>query len=225
MRRNSSQPQPTPESFSTAFDSRLLLYTIAAGAAMASVPATSAEVLFTPSNASLKYPNKLAIDLDHDGSADFVLSITNCLTSYGTVKCFKAYGANPGNAIGVDADGPLALKKNARICQGPRSGWFDGDVWVGSYSSHNWRLSNGDRFLGIEFLINNEIHYGWIGFRSVALGGYPTATLAGWAYETDANKAIAAGDRGINSQPTTSVEPTSLEILAIGHKGQELRRK
>ena len=81
-----------------------------------------------------------------------------------------------------------------------------------------------NRFLGVRFLINGEIHYGWIGFRKVRV--YPMgARLYGWAYETEPNKEIIAGDTGRAEQSDSSISPTSLEILAAGHSGIEQRRK
>jgi hypothetical protein len=51
------------------------------------------------------------------------------------------------------------------------------------------------------------------------------APLGGWAYETEANKAILAADKGNTSESTGSINPTSLEILAAGHTRMEERRK
>jgi hypothetical protein len=84
-----------------------------------------------------------------------------------------------------------------------------------------------DKFLGVRFVINGEVHYGWIGFRCVTVA-YPviTAKLGGWAYETVPNKSISAGDTGSGSAQSHGViSPTSLELLAAGHGAIEHHRK
>ena len=66
-------------------------------------------------------------------------------------------------------------------------------------------------------MIDGEIHYGWIGFRSTDLG---VAKLAGWAYETEPNTPIIVGDRGAANSASGGfqiAEPTSLQLLAMGH--------
>ena len=90
----------------------------------------------------------------------------------------------------------------------------------------NW-LGISDRYLGVKFLIESKVHYGWIGFRSV-LSHFPrvTAALGGWAYETQPNTTILAGDKGVAaSVHTTSGNASSLEVLASGHAAIEQRRK
>ena len=81
-----------------------------------------------------------------------------------------------------------------------------------------------NRFLGVKFRIGNEAHYGWIGFRYVNVSPGVYAALGGWAYETEADKAILAGDKGSGSI-TGSINPTSLEILAAGHTAIVERRR
>jgi hypothetical protein len=71
-------------------------------------------------------------------------------------------------------------------------------------------------------MINGEVHYGWVGFRSVSVvNSRLTAVLGGWAYETEPNKPIVAGDEGegMESNTMSSLRPTSLQLLAMGHTG------
>ena len=80
---------------SPALDHRMLLYTVAAGAALAATPAISAEVVFTPSSAILSGTSgSFAIDLDNDGSADVQLSLTSIFSrsGYGKVTALVASG-------------------------------------------------------------------------------------------------------------------------------------
>jgi hypothetical protein len=80
------------------------------------------------------------------------------------------------------------------------------------------------RCLGVRFLINGEVHYGWIGFREVH--DYPVAVkLYGWAYETVPDKEILAGDEGTGAPLNSSISPTSLGRLAAGHAAIDERRR
>jgi hypothetical protein len=57
-----------------------------------------------------------------------------------------------------------------------------------------------DKFLGLRFGINGEPHYGWARLTvDVRREGFPTirARLTGYAYETEPNKTILAGDQGV----------------------------
>jgi len=87
-------------------------------------------------------------------------------------------------------------------------------------------INVSDRFLGVRFQVSGQTHYGWIGFRSVTHGSTIQAVLAGWAYETQPEKPIRAGDRGeADSARLRPVQPTSLQLLAMGHTGIADRQK
>ncbi len=230
-----TEPRPRTSSIRTndnqidgALDGRLLLYALAAGATLAySVPAR-AEVVFTSSNAILQGTSgQLAIDLDHDGSTDFTLVIKQVwsLSRYQMVPGLGAYGNQPSNQIGVGRYGWAdALNKKAKITAGHT---FRASTLMESFFGYLGVWPNvADRFLGVRFLINGEVHYGLIGFRKVndahhTFGAY----LGGWAYETSPDTPIVAGDRGTAGALTGSIHPTSLEILAAGHSGIDIRRQ
>jgi hypothetical protein len=212
---------------SAILDHRLLLYTIAAGAAMVGATSSSAEVLFTPSKALLHGPiAKLDIDLDHDGLADFQVALKPCLSAsgYQTIGCLKVYGASPSNEVVADvAHDVAALRIRGPISSGRA---FLQSCYMGTAFGYHFNWCNvTNRFLGVRFLVNGEVHFGWIGFRHVdGFRGKMGAALAGWAYETQPDKSIGAGDMG-SSENGATIQPTSLEILSAGYSGVEQRRK
>ena len=219
----------TTTTLSAALDRRLLLYAVSA-TTLACSASSQAEVVFTPSNTVLQGIGKLGIDLDNDGTVDITIRVGHCdsASGYQKVGCITAYGA-PGIA-GIAAAKPgfdlaLALPKGARI--GGRKRVFRPRAFMATgfgYIGHWARVPN--RFLGVSFRINGETHFGWIGFRSVYGTNALTAKFAGWAYETNPDTLILAGDTGTGSDDITgSIEPTSLEILAAGHAAVEQRRK
>jgi hypothetical protein len=220
-------PHANNQRINRALDHRLLLYAVAAGAALASTTPSHAEVIFTPSSAILTSHgfNKVnfPIDLDNDGSVDLTLFIGGCLT----YSCGLMLQAKP-------------TPPNQTLQWAPKAGSYIGGSRA--FISKNWVMAvsfpgdgevlgpfanTRDRFLGVKLLINGEVHYGWIGFQKViGESHYPhltmSARLAGWAYETNPDTPIVTGDTGADAP---RIQPTSLEVLSSGHTGIAERRK
>jgi hypothetical protein len=77
-----------------------------------------------------------------------------------------------------------------------------------------------DRYLGLKFVINGEVHYGWARL-SVTLGHQRqfddvSGTLTGYAYETVPEKPIIAGQ--IAGPDVITAQPETLGGLALGRK-------
>jgi hypothetical protein len=195
---------------------RMLLYVLAAGATLAGASSAQAKVVFTRSDFVLTLGNgHLSIDLNNDGTTDFIL-IDRCVSQtscFGSVNMYaRAIGQNgvaqepmghdqQAAALSMgDKIGPAATFKQVGLM-------LDGSIFSGTHSFGPFAHTQG-RFLGVGFLISGQVHYGWIGFRKV---NRFTATLLGWAYETEPNTPILAGQEAKES------EPTPLELLAAGH--------
>jgi len=205
---------------------RMLLYVLAAGATLATASAAQAKVVFTPSHAVIKPSsgvNTFDIDLNNDGVVDF--SLTNFYDNYSFTYILQANAKQPGDLIarGFPFGDAAALKRGNPI--GSSAVFTKNGLMAyglsGGRRGHFWGTS--DRYLGVKFAINGEVHYGWIGFRKVNLRFI--AVLGGWAYETVPNTPIRAGEEGgesdfealLSGEP--AVEPTSLELLAMGRVG------
>jgi hypothetical protein len=216
---------------------RMLLYVLAAGATLAGVPAAQARVVFTLSDAVFgpRSRNPLDIDLNNDGTVDFLLAYSEggTCTSNGRV-CYtelRMFDARPSgsNLVLRGEIYQAALTKGQTIGRGDNFspfGFMAGLSSSGGGGFGSW-ANVTNRFLGVKFQVNGQTHYGWIGFRNVKADNHAIrAVLAGWAYETDPNKAIIAGDKGLDDSATLGViEPTSLELLALGHTGIADRQK
>jgi hypothetical protein len=205
-----------------AMERRMLLYVLAAGATLAGASSAQAQPVFTRSDFVLSLGNgHLAIDINNDGTTDFLL-IDHCVS---TTSCFgsvnmdvKGYGQNGvvqrGTGHFQDA---AALTIGAQIGPGvafrPLGVMLYGSIFSGTHSFGPF-AHTGTRFLGVGLSINGQVHYGWIGFRKVDKF---TAKLIGWAYETQANTPILAGQGIKESDALNSAEPASLELLAAGH--------
>ncbi len=102
----------------------------------------------------------------------------------------------------------------------------------GVYYSEGW-TNTTQGYLGIRFRIGRETHYGWV--RLEVFSRYKKkcieALLSGYAYETQPNKPIRAGDTGQNdsgvnpsSQSNVPLQPeakkqSTLGALALGATG------
>ena len=94
----------------------------------------------------------------------------------------------------------------------------------GSAIAGHW-LYTKNRYLGLKFVIKGEIHYGWaratVSRTSKRMGDNSiTATLTGYAYETEPNKPIITGKtKGpeVITMPE-DVRPRSLGALAAGRR-------
>ena len=201
---------------------KLAAYALAAGVGLlASVPVANAEVVFTPTH-TVFTKGILNVDLDHDGTTDFVLSI---YTFGFPDRRLGARGAKADNGIlgfGGSSYPPLALNAGARV--GPHSSFFRFNapaVIVGTSGFEGPFANTGNKFMGFKFTISGEAHYGWalLNARTAVQDGRPgiQTTLLGYAYDTVANEAIHAGQmRADITIPPHAPVAGSLATLAQG---------
>jgi len=141
----------------------------------------------------------------------------------------SAYGVQGGNGV-VENKGFAAAGR-----AGQDAGPFDpfnsfakmGYYFVQNCVNHGrreggrgpWRNAQ-DRFLGVKFVIDGELHYGWV--RLNVDGSFKKGLLTGYAYETIPNKPIEAFDGDPNPVPTVfqNLLPGSLGQLAAGYSGR-----
>jgi hypothetical protein len=82
------------------------------------------------------------------------------------------------------------------------------------------------RYLGLQFMIGKEVHYGWARLAvTLPTGGFEgiQATLTGYAYETIPNKPIITGKT--KGSDVVILDPASLGHLAQGASGIPVWRK
>jgi len=219
----SSRPR-RPSKLSDSLHHQLNMYALAASAvgigSLALSQVSQAKVVYTPADEQVS--GKLDIDLNHDGIPDFMIaSWGGC----GSTECWfdlDAQGLSPNNGIAYKLDQSfrpaLALGKGGVIDSrrkfvGPATMFAS---WAGSthrkYVGYWGNVTN--RYLGLEFQINGETHYGWARFNVKRNG--TVAVLTGYAYETIPNKGIIAGKT--KGPDVITVPPGSLGQLALGRK-------
>jgi hypothetical protein len=191
----------------------LLAY--AAGAVAASASLANAEVVYTPTHSKIDY-SKYALDLNHDGINDFRLYSYN-LSGIGKVA---AYPLHAGNRIAATRQScgnfprtvAAALESGEVI--GPHLKFSPKATCMVNESNYDgpWYMEQ-DRYLGLVFVIEGKEHYGWA--RITNLGAFYGATeILGYAYETEANQPIVAGDEGNSTE--AFAPPATLGELALG---------
>ncbi len=198
---------------SSALSRDIALYALAAGAAGVSVLAfaqsADAEVVYTPVHQAINRHEGFAIDLNNDGIVDFrIHNLFRVVTEGGFpyVRNFTLL-VSPADGVqcGKDFQLAAALSSGAKI--GPiepgRDVAFLADQLrtsgLGTYYSGSW-LNVSNRYLGLAFHIDGETHYGWA--RLSVRWNHKwaiSAEITGYAYETEPNKPISAGDTGSRS--------------------------
>jgi hypothetical protein len=249
----------TPQNRETAALSNKLrrdlnLYALAAGAAGVSVLALTqpaeAEVVYTQVNQTISANQGYAIDLNHDGITDFKIQNYYFVNSVSGFPYNRAFALRVRPAEGVQAgkdNGAEALPAGVKI--GPiqpvhsSPGWAVmasqvGTSGLGTYNFGSW-LRASDQYLGLAFSVDGEVHFGWARLSVRWNRKWKiSATITGYAYETEANKPIRAGDMGgkeaENSTPATErlsapqpkVESDAmLGALALGADGISVWRR
>jgi hypothetical protein len=227
-----------------AFPKRLDLYALAASTAGVSLFAlgqrAEAEIVYTPTHQNIGLNTPLNLDLNNDGITDFQI-----WNKYSNRLALEAkLGIRPmlvENRIAGNSEYAAALPGGVSIggdARFPTKGdgimvwWFysfSSTVCCGSYGS--WRNVK-NRYLGLKFSVNGEIHYGWARLNVVFRPPNITATLTGYAYETEPNQAIAAGQTketvSSEMQPLRNrkAQPVgALGMLALGSSGQSIWRR
>jgi hypothetical protein len=238
--RNSSKGPRTRQPLSESFTNHVNAYALAAGAAgvtlMALTPAADAEIIVTQAHGNIPINKFVSIDLNHDGIPDFrfILS-TFAYHSFNGTLLVKPQGGGGVIASGGGYAAPLAqgadigsrqiFTKGKHLNLVRSAGFHYNSVSSRDVFGPWLNVQNG--FLGVEFLINGNTHYGWIRF-TVSTTRNITATLTGYAYETVAGQAIQAGQLSDEASAPAESAPLaqpSLGMLALGSFGLALWRR
>jgi hypothetical protein len=233
-------------------EKRIAAYALAIGGmALATAPAR-AEVVFTKTNLTLTNGG-INIDLNNDGITDFVLINSSNPSSYGSSRTLalghgqdtsaRVIGRTSGHFAGGSAwpapygfsIGPNSPKSFVGVTSRNVVVMAEGSCFYGRcHVSGPWQRET-DKYLGLQFSINGQTHYGWarLSVKSSANGQVRiTAALTGYAYETQPNTAILAGDRGprakaaeMDATKPSVVRSPSLDLLSLGAMGLDAWRR
>jgi hypothetical protein len=205
------------------------MYALAASAAgvgrLALSQSAEARIVYTKTHHFIGTKGIYNLDLNHDGTTDFVLLQSGTATGSrcsNTLLAKEELGNAVEGKIGKYGHFASALTRGARIGPGATfiKGGAKGETMVaishqdlGSRYSGAW-VNVTNRYLGLKFNIAGKIHYGWARMTVKVNYCRINATLTGYAYETIPNKAIIAGK--IEGPDVTSDQPATLGHLAAG---------
>jgi len=236
-------------------DRNLNAYVTAACAAGVSMLACAsraeAKIVYTPANSYILPKTTLNLDLDHNGTPDFLFSNT----SFSSTGGFGRSGHGSLNINGqksvnaVWGRGVYASALRAGVQVGPNGHFKRGRLtiaksqWTGStrgstFSSHGPWVDATRRYLGLKFSIKGKVHYGWARLNVTSTYRAAYAVLTGYAYETVPNTPIVTGEtKGAAGDSDGAVQiapasfrqskrpPASLGLLAQGASGLDIWRK
>lgn len=240
MLRKSHQSLPARKEkhLGNALNKKLVAYVAAAtaaGVAILAVPDAAAEIRYTPVHVLVASGAAYWIDFNHDGMRDFGLRRRPIYSG----SLLQAIPGDTGvNEVVLAASGrsdsAAALMAGAAI--GPNQKFASrtsyaysgfamaqvGSAVSGTFFRGPWK-DQINKYLGVKFFVNGEFHYGWV--RMTVTHDLKLTAVTGFAYETEPNKAIRAGNEsGSNDEsagrplPSGSeiFEPATLGMLAVG---------
>jgi len=248
MRKSADRSQPILTA--SEIEQRLSKYALAAattGVALIALSRPSAaEIVYTPANQPINPNTVTKIDIDNDGTADFAIKDTFSTSFFSAFanlsagpignqnKIWGHIAFNRGYASALQAGFPIFPKGQFLVGAGEMANVsFLGGAspQASSACTAPWANVN-NRYLGLKFVINGEVHFGWARLNVSCSVENVTinALLTGYAYETVPNKAIRAGKehggadddalpRDDFSTDATVAEPATLGRLAQGAPG------
>jgi len=237
-RRQLNQPRATTR-IDAKLEKKLAAYVASAAAAGVSVLAApqpaQAKVVYTPANTVVT--DGTTIDLNNDSIPDFNFVFfaayhEQFLTVAPSVK---------GNAVrdcGGDAcAGFLGVPVGPGGKLASNDSYFGHGVMMAEFFQYSHSSFGGpwanttNRYLGFQFRIAGQVHYGWA--RMSVTNDLRSVVLTGYAYETVANKPILEGhtsgaEKATYFAPdllTPSSQPAELGVLARGAEGLAIWRR
>ena len=193
--------------------SRISKYTAVAGAVVSAAGA-QAQVVYTDVNPDYSHDapqnNGFAaypLDLNNDQTIDFVVASRDTVTPNAHVRLTFAAPYGVGNAVAGETpsayDYALALDINTMVDS--TLNWIAAtntmayNVDSANPYNENW---NGvtDKYLGLQFVVGGNTHYGWARLDSYAIGD--SIVVKDYAYEATPNVGIMTGNMGASLTET-----------------------
>jgi len=226
MRARSSRISKSRQQLNPPLEKKLAAYATAAsavGVAMLAAASTAeGKVVYTATRATITHiGDRYQLDLNHDGIVDFTIGFCSC-QPYGTAVTIGS--ANQGNGV-IEAPSfsysAAALKAGAPI--GPkqkfRSAYVELQLEAAIATASLQRTTSfgpwagvTGRYLGLKFMINGQVHFGWA--RMTVGKKLSHVVLTGFAYETIANRPLTAGQT--SGTVTSDAKNTEIARNAVG---------
>jgi hypothetical protein len=187
---------------------RLAGYSAAAVAIAAISTNSDAQVAYSGlKNITVKMTND-TIDMDGDGIKDFaIMNFMSGPYNYAIIQNLQSSNKFMGNKV-------YALASSSYIATS--YSFYNGYGLLGSaQGSSYWGNfpGQGDRFIGVKFMIGTDIHLGWI--RVNIPLSVDSIIIKDWAYEKTANQWILTGDNGSPELSGVTVNKIGLDTAVF----------
>lgn len=198
---------------------------IVAGALLMSLlalaPTTAAEVVYTPVNVTIAGNGSIRIDLNHDGIKDFALrsasQVAACGIRHGLIGSTKIIPKTAGNGVVVSHLNFAAVLASGTPIDANATFYNAGSV-VTQFFLCSFGNQHVAGYLGLEFQINGQTHYGWAQVSIDAhydfRRNWMRTTLVDFAYETIPGQAIRTGQTSGNVEDASSI-PESIRFACF----------
>lgn len=200
----------------------------ALASSLAGIAEANGQIVYTDVNPDYAGGNNISymIDLDNNGVNDFTIRQEHSYYNwYGYIYSYNYLYMDPlvaGNYIVGSIGGtsnqfayPFALSSNVTISSG-MTGWYNNGYNSG-FTSLNWNGGFGnfigvtDKFIGVQFKIGTNTHYGWI---RMDVSVNPTSwTIKDFAYNATPDATITTPQ----VLSTTSEATKSIKIVSLNH--------
>jgi hypothetical protein len=203
-------------------------YALAAGAAgvsaLALVQPADGQIVYTPAHVELTPGGTMPVDLNHDGVTDFTIRQYLYRTGHSSNRLEAVPSPHGGIKKGVADLLAAAMLPGSNV--GDSDAFVHGAAIMASLSAYSsaaygsW-LTAKNCYLGVKFHIDGDTHYGWARLTVTYAGPYEQdlALLTGYAYQTQANTSIVAGDEGNGGDSSAPNGPSAPEATANGTLG------
>lgn len=196
-------------------EAKLLAYCALAGGSLAvAQPAEAAIVYSGIKNLAVGSGSPQAgIDFDNDNSTECAVHFSTILGPFASTQNVVSISCTSGSVV-RDSSGTdiRRLEQGAPISQNLTPWNNNGRLAYMFFCCTDYTLPYGNfvgqqGFIGVRFPIGASTHYGWIKFETP--GDLSAGTVIDWAYETDDDTAINAGDTETPPTTTTTTVPTT----------------
>jgi hypothetical protein len=158
------------------------------------VPTASAEVVYTPVNVTVSGNGSIKFDLNHDGITDFTLHSASHATTCGDRGGFvgsTTITPTTGDGVAISSPHHAAVLASGVSIDGSTT-FYGARSVVAKFRCLSGNVAG---YLGLEFQISGQTHYGWaqVIITGGVKGGVASTTLVGFANETNTGQAIQTG--------------------------------
>jgi len=197
----------------------VVIFTAAVG-----MPTAGAEVVYTQVNVTISGSGSIKINMNHDGTRDFVLQSASWPTTCGILGRGALMGSTKitpttGNGIVVSQLGFAAVLASGISIDSSSTFYNAQSVIMQFFICSGGASKHLAGYLGLEFQINGQTHYGWAQVSIDAHDNYRgsgmSTTLVDFAYETIPGQAIKTGQTS-GSLDNASTIPRSIQPVDYG---------